>query len=250
MLSSQLKKLLQKTTGYWIYKKKHLPFGIDPVFDLSQQIQLKDNPVVFDVGANTGQTVHRFKTYFPKSTIYSFEPVRSIYEELQEKVKAFKGVKTEQLALGGAIAEQTIYFDPEYSEQSSLVSIQGDMLRHQETVKVDTIDNYASEHTIQTIDFLKTDTEGFDLEVLKGASTLLKEKRIRFIFSEVGFYKNDSRHTHFSDLLEYLKEQDYYFFGLYNVRLLGPHCYANALFFDNAIELNNRIGKDDVAIAY
>jgi len=34
------------------------------------------NPIIFDVGANEGQSIKRFKSIFPKSIIHSFEPIK------------------------------------------------------------------------------------------------------------------------------------------------------------------------------
>ena len=53
-------------------------------------------------------------------------------------------------------------------------------------IRVDctTIDRFCSECSIKKIDVLKIDTEGFDLEVLKGATSMLAHKAIKFIYFE------------------------------------------------------------------
>jgi hypothetical protein len=45
------------------------------------------------------------------------------------------------------------------------------------------------QHEVQFIDLLKSDTQGFDLEVLKGAQGLLDARKIRLIYLEVTFQK-------------------------------------------------------------
>ena len=59
-----------------------------------------------------------------------------------------------------------------------------------EPVTVSTLDAFCSENEIATIDLLKIDTEGTDLEVLRGGERMLREGRIRFVVTE------------FNDLLE------------------------------------------------
>ncbi len=50
-----------------------------------------------------------------------------------------------------------------------------------------TLDRFAAVHKLDRIDLLKTDTENFDLEVIKGGQELLGDGKISFIYSEVGF---------------------------------------------------------------
>src|SRR5258707_6529973 len=55
-----------------------------------------------------------------------------------------------------------------------------------DTIKVPTItlDDFTEQNKIPSIDFLKIDVEGFELEVLKGAAGLLSSKRIKMILFE------------------------------------------------------------------
>ena len=62
-------------------------------------------------------------------------------------------------------------------------------------VNIKTIDGYCELHEISRIDILKSDTQGFDLEVLKGASGLFDRHCIHLVYLEIGFgelYKNHS----------------------------------------------------------
>src|SRR5262249_15432267 len=51
-------------------------------------------------------------------------------------------------------------------------------------VRCSTLDKFCSERGVKQIDVLKIDTEGFDFEVLKGASSMLARKAIKFIYFE------------------------------------------------------------------
>jgi FkbM family methyltransferase len=52
------------------------------------------------------------------------------------------------------------------------------------TVKCPTVDLFCAERKIKKIDVLKIDTEGFDLEVLKGADAMLKRGAVSFVYLE------------------------------------------------------------------
>ena len=50
-------------------------------FDDINKIQIeKTNPIIFDVGANEGQSIERFQNLFPESFIHSFEPDISVFK--------------------------------------------------------------------------------------------------------------------------------------------------------------------------
>ena len=58
-----------------------------------------------------------------------------------------------------------------------------------ETVDIVTLDEFCQTKRIDQINYLKIDTEGGDLEVLKGAANMLTEQRIDFVEVEAGIYQ-------------------------------------------------------------
>ena len=69
------------------------------------------------------------------------------------------------------------------------------------------------------IDFLKIDTEGVDLDVLKGGQSLLQSGAIPFILAEVGFHPNDDRKVLFDEVRHFLMPFGYHLFGIYDQNL-------------------------------
>jgi len=61
--------------------------------------------------------------------------------------------------------------------------------------------------------------EGFDLEVLKGADSLLSSKCVPFVLVEVGFHPGDSRHVLFDEIRDFLMGKSYAVFGIYDQTL-------------------------------
>jgi FkbM family methyltransferase len=60
-------------------------------------------------------------------------------------------------------------------------------IKQRSQIEVRTIDGYCAERGITIIDILKSDTQGFDLEVIKGAACLLEQRRIQLIYMEITF---------------------------------------------------------------
>ena len=82
----------------------------------------------------------------------------------------------------------------------------------QEEIKIKTIDSYCDEHAIKTINLLKLDIEGHELDALKGAKRMLSSGAIDFIQFEFGGCNIDSR-TYFQDFY-YLLKDDFRFFRI------------------------------------
>ena len=98
-----------------------------------------------------------------------------------------------------------------------------------------TIDDFTCEEEISHIDLLKIDTEGFDLEVLRGAQQMLDAGKISFVQVEVGFHPDNTCHVSFDKIRDFLFLREYCLFGLYEQQLEwtgeAKLRFANAVFF-------------------
>lgn len=206
---------------------------------LKRRIGKEDAICCFDIGANIGQTAKKMSTYFPSATIYCFEPVGGTYQSLSENVKEYPNIKTYHLALGDDQSETEIFLfkNTQWNSLSPAVSERAKKTGGQpEIVRVDTVDNFVKENHIQKIDILKSDTEGFELEVLKGARNCLKSRLIESLYVEVGFSEKDTQHTYFPPVMDQLTKYGYGFCGLFEKSYTKTHhlLYANALFIKQA----------------
>jgi hypothetical protein len=102
-------------------------------------------------------------------------------------------------------------------------------------VDVSTLDRYVREH--EHIDFLKTDTEGHDLDVLRGAEGLLRSGRIDTIVSEFGMEDADIEHTPLLELIAYLKPFGYHVVWFYepDIRPAGKGVSAHHIDYGNVL---------------
>jgi hypothetical protein len=84
-----------------------------------------------------------------------------------------------------------------------------------EPVDIVTLDAFCVARGIDRISFLKVDTEGGDLDVLRGAERLLAEQRIDVVQVEAGMNPGNERHVPFETLKAYLESHHYHLYGIY-----------------------------------
>lgn len=236
-----LKKLFTQTTGYWLHKQGNLPVGADLFVDIAHKIKYPSLDVLFDVGANIGQTRKYFRFHLPDARIYSFEPVQATFQQLKTSAAGDTNCVIEHMALGDEAGEKAIRLFDE--DMTVLNSLRDEVMNNhanarEEIIRIDTLDHYCKTNSISKIDLLKIDTEGFEINVLKGAEQMLQSGRISFVYCETGFQNTNKRNTYFPELTEFLATQDYYFFGLYNTDYhdwkRGNHL-ANALYVQQSV---------------
>ncbi len=232
-----MKHLIKQTAfrlGAHLYSDESLPTGVHWLHDIRRSGALGTDPQCFDVGANVGQTVAELRRAFSSATIHAFEPFSMPRKALIEATQSDRRVTVVPLAMGSAVATITAQPNPE-SLMSSLVGATEDPAGlPAESIHIDTIDSYCAAQDIESIDILKTDTEGYDLEVLRGAAGLLARQRVAFIYTEVTFLAHDRQHTAFGPVFDFLSGNGYRFLGLYETypmhHFAEPSVYCNALF--------------------
>ena len=217
---------------------RHFPRGFSWLYDCQRFANCKDLAVLFDVGANVGQTVDGMLRYFPGASVYCFEPTSAAFSVLAAKYGAKRNVKLLKVALGSSAsdAQMALHMD---SELNTLVvggPRTSDITGSSETVHIETLDSVCDSENIPAIDILKMDVQGWELEVLRGASTMLSGRKIRFIFSEVAFRRADDDMQQFTGLNEFLETAGFWFCGFYNPFRWGARKefvgFANALYMD------------------
>ena len=124
---SKIKIFLQKIfkkTGYEIrgVKKivKHNNF--DAIIKFLWKNSIKDKKIIFDVGANLGQSIERFKKISNNSEVHSFEPTPDLFNKLNKNYSKTSGVILNQLALGDNIGESS-FNSYKYHKINSIIDI-------------------------------------------------------------------------------------------------------------------------------
>jgi FkbM family methyltransferase len=178
--------------------------GIDVWRDLS--ILVPDATMVFDIGANIGQTIESISSRWPAARIVAFEPSPKSIEVLRRRFARSPHVELQQLAMGDAPGQAQFHLAQEHSVNDSLLPIAWDE---------GTIDRFCAQRQIGCIDVLKVDTQGYDLHVLRGARRMLERRAIRAVLAEVAFIPMYVGQPNLRDLLAFGDEVGYEFLGLY-----------------------------------
>ena len=222
-----------RRAGYSIFRSSSLPIGLDLVADISRIRDFASLNVIFDVGANVGDWTAQYLPHAPNAKFYCFEPATETARALARRMSPTPRVLVSRLALGSAKGSATLYH-ADSSVQNSLLAPEGSVGESRsEQVQVDTLDEFTEEHGIARIDLLKTDTEGFDHQVLMGAERLLGGRRIDFVLVEVNFAERDQSHSSFATISRALGAHGYTPIGFYDVHWWGPPwfvTYMNVLY--------------------
>lgn len=210
--------LLEKLTGARIFG--YLPPGIDVFVDLHRLVPHLTLDTVVDVGANIGQSAIRFMAANPDAAIYCFEPVQASFQRLRDTIGQRENVHCLRLALGAEQKEVYIAASghsvfnavmPDMPDRTLLEGTHASV----ERVLATTLDEVCRDQRLLSINYLKIDTEGSDLDVLRGASNLLATESIDVIEVEAGMNPENALHVPFETLKSYLERRGYRLFGLY-----------------------------------
>jgi hypothetical protein len=100
-------------------------------------------------------------------------------------------------------------------------------------VKLETMDDYTSLNQISYVDILKIDTQGFELEVLKGAARMMREHRIRLIYAELIFSEMYEGMPRFDEILRFVLDRGFVLISMYEVfHRDGRAGWTDVLFLD------------------
>ena len=134
---------------------------------------------VIDVGANVGQFGRALRNRGYKGRIISFEPISTVYQLLVEEAAGDALWETKNFAIGDSSGTAPINIGSN-SALSSFLPVSELVIpnsvrsfrERSETVVVRTLDDFGAEVSGNV--FLKSDTQGFERQVLEGAKTLLR----------------------------------------------------------------------------
>lgn len=184
-----------------------------------------NEPVIFDVGANVGQSVIELEKLFSMAQFHCFEPQEECWDEFSINTSYLGDrVKLNKFALGERRERKCFYSHDLTTGQSGFYPINlqskdsidlnqsqarednraryADKCNVRREVMVTTLDDYVSEFDVSRIDVLKIDTQGHEPEVLSGARNFLRN--VSVIVSELMLYDFYERKNTFSSIEKYL----------------------------------------------
>ena len=240
-----IKKFIRTTAEYLTNTNifRSLPRGGCVFNDISVALpQFKFN-VIFDVGANVGQSAKSYVKQMPKSTIYCFEPVHETFKTLQINTKHYSQVKCYNCALSseegvGKIVKQEKSSRNYMISEEDVANFDDDEL---ETIEVGTLDRFCLEERISKISYLKIDTEGRDFEVLLGSQDKIRSQNVDFIEVETGMSVFNDKHVPFCEIKSHLENSGYHLFGIYEQIAEWPERKPNLRRVNSVYIANNLV---------
>jgi FkbM family methyltransferase len=153
---------------------QHRPFGQAWIDDVKYFKDGDELRTIFDVGANQGQTALKMIRAWPMARVFSFEPVPATFLMLQANTAQLRNVTAICAALGKSVGQESMTAEPG-SGTNTMLPVPSPPRQDTVTVSLDTVSHFCEESKVDSIDLLKVDTEGSDLDVLRGANELLSD---------------------------------------------------------------------------
>ncbi|MFI5163018.1 MAG: FkbM family methyltransferase [Sphingobacteriales bacterium] len=137
----------------------------------------------FDIGANKGDWSGYILSKAKGSNfrIFLYEPGTVAFNISLSRFKTFDNISVSNLALSDTIGTLDFYEQENAGELSSAIEKWAYGLKRKITVNTTTVDSELSRLNIENLDYVKIDTEGFDLKVIKGAIDSIIHNKIGFI---------------------------------------------------------------------
>lgn len=219
-------------------KTKNLGYGewvikTDGELDLMQKL-IRPGDTVFDVGANVGEWSLYALELNRSIQLYAFEPLPSIFTNLQQNLSHYPNAQTVNLALSNQSGRTNFcYYDETFAFSGLSSFYEREVLKadHQPPkiieVEQDTLTHFCLSYNIDKIDFLKIDAEGAEWIILQGAADLIKQNKITSIQFEYGGCYIDAK-TKLEDIFYFLSQNDYVVFriipnGIIQITKWSPH---------------------------
>lgn len=190
------KKIWLKTISILIWTNEKIFFY--PQLKKFYKNNLNGEIIIFDVGANRGQSVKFFNSIFKKASIFAFEASPATYKFLKKYetnlIKTYNiGIsnKVDNLVFYECILDETSSFEkPDinsdyFKMKSKILRTHPENMVRELNIEVVSIDVLIEKMNLSKIDILKIDVEGHEFKVLLGCEKTLRTKKIKYVQLEI-----------------------------------------------------------------
>jgi FkbM family methyltransferase len=234
MLGSLVPKMLKD------YIKEKI--GVPNMFSSFKQMKkLGFEPrLILDIGAYEGEWSKKMSSIFPAAEIMMIEGQTEkapILNEICRKVSKF----TFQIALLGA-TEAEVKFN-KYETASSILKENNITNARVETRTLKTLDSIVDQKVIEGPVLLKIDTQGYELEILKGATQFIK--KVDVVLLEVSMLNIYIDSPLVDEVIVFMKEKGFYLYDICSIirRPLDHALYQSDFIFVTQNLLNRDSNK-------
>ena len=194
---------------------------------------------IIDAGASNGHISRRLSKKFPAADIYAFEPNSLYQSNLEEYAKADSRFHPQFTALSDHEGDEKLYITESAGNTSLLspgeglkeISPEGSKIKNVVDVPVTSLDIWAEQNNIDSVELMKFDIQGGELKALRGAASLLENSTVA-VYTEVWFNETYEQGAMFGEIDTLLHDLGFVLYDLYQPKY-GPGnviMWANALY--------------------
>ncbi len=230
----------------WIKKKllgtnNNLITLNDPYMIIKELLKNTEISSILDAGASNGRISQRLLKIFPKANIYAFEPNPLYRQTLETFAQEDSRFHPQYLALSGYEGSAELFitespgntslFSP--GDRLKEIDPDGSTIKQKQDVDIVTIDQWAKRNNNVTIQLMKFDIQGAELQALQGAIKVL-QKSTYTVYTEVVFNSLYTGGALFSEIDLFFRKQGFILYDLYKPKYNQNDqiMWANALYVD------------------
>jgi FkbM family methyltransferase len=185
-------------------------------------IKAYDIDTIVDVGANEGQFGTSMRRLAFGGDIYSFEPVKAVYDILAQTAAGDSRWKTYNLALGDAnnetqinVSEASVFSSVLEGNEFGAKRFEGIKVDRKENIMMRRLDEFLGREMSGRRVLLKMDTQGYDVKVFEGAAGILPH--VCALISELSLIPIYYGMKHYREALEIYEKGGFSVSGVYPV---------------------------------
>lgn len=187
---------------------------------------VKRGMTAIDIGAHQGfYTLLLSLKVGPEGKVIAFEPSPRELKKLMWnlRINRCRNVRVEPFALGRRSETAELFVVPNrFSGLDSLRPPKVKEVLRSVKVQVRSLDEYLSEGSIASVDFVKIDAEGAELEILKGAQRLLTQIPRPILLVEVSDTRTEPWNYKAKEIVDYLRNCGFLWFSFIESGGLKP----------------------------
>lgn len=231
----------QRVFNMFGYHLSKLERGVRIDDSFEEQLRLAGDTIatIFEVGSADGRDTRTYADRCTKAIVHAFEPLPENFAKLRNIAEHEPRIVPINMAVSSkagtasfhvaALADASSLFRArstgstfdKYTSKKKIIE-----------VMVTTLEEYCGKEKIERIDILKMDAQGAELEILKGAEGMIREKNISLIYSEVNFMRIYDGSCQFHEVTAYLEKFNYRLHAIYNQHhnQFGRLAWADAIY--------------------
>ncbi len=199
-------------------------------------IKIAEDSTIFDVGANVGIMALQFAKVAPRGRVYAFEPTNYAFGKLNRNLEL-------NPQINNVIPIQT-FVSKESTQRHQLKAysswkvdgkkadnkhpVHGGTAMPATDIPAISLDDFCINEKISRVDFIKIDTDGYEIDVLSGAYECIKKYMPQIIF-EVGLYVMEERDIGFRDYWDFFNSLNYNLFNSANKKPVDLSNYGTVI---------------------